>query len=284
MWPGVRTVSATRPQKEHALATDARRSAPLGPPGVSRRLRQLHRLTSRGRVRCAIPLTLSSSGVGLARNRPVPEHPGQGRSSTFGMRRHRRRAVIRVGSRTRDKPGGTRRIRRGDVTVNRDTSRPWAAPPTVDEPLTVARPVYRWKDVLREALTRHLEGRALVLLGGGGAGAGVEAVEAVRFLPRVLDAQSSCVSVTRFVRRLLCNRSGRQARGIVGQRGAVRGGRDGAAAAKAWATRAAPRMAGRRLALQRARGFRPRLACVLTRWRGRCRVSSASQSNAARCV
>ena len=91
--------------------------------------------------------------------------------------------------------------------MNRDTSRPWAAPPTVDEPLTVARPVYRWKDVLREALTRHLEGRALVLLGGGGAGAGVEAVEAVRFLPRVLDAQSSCVSVTRFVRRLGQGRS-----------------------------------------------------------------------------
>ena len=53
---------------------------------------------------------------------------------------------------------------------------------------------------------------------------------------------------------LLCNRSGVQARGIVGQRGAVRGGRDGAAAAKAWATRAAPRMAGRRPRVARARG------------------------------
>jgi len=37
--------------------------------------------------------------------------------------------------------------------VNRDTSRPWPAPPTIDEPATVARPVYRRKDVLREALT-----------------------------------------------------------------------------------------------------------------------------------
>ena len=45
--------------------------------------------------------------------------------------------------------------------MNRDTSRPWPASPTVDEPSTVARPLYRWKDVLCEALTHATVYRAL---------------------------------------------------------------------------------------------------------------------------
>ena len=40
--------------------------------------------------------------------------------------------------------------------------RPWPAPPTVEEPSTVARPVYRWRDVLRDGLTTvHPSERAL---------------------------------------------------------------------------------------------------------------------------
>ena len=42
--------------------------------------------------------------------------------------------------------------------VNRDTSRPWPAPPTVDGTSTVARPVDRRKDVLRKALTLFQHG------------------------------------------------------------------------------------------------------------------------------
>ena len=73
---------------------------------------------------------------------------------------------------------------------------------------------------------------------------------------------------------LLCNRSGVQARGIVGQRGAAREvGSDGAAAAKAWAT-GQPRVwpvAG--LALRGRGGVRARRAWERPKSRGRCRAS-----------
>ena len=85
---------------------------------------------------------------------------------------------------------------------------------------------------------------------------------------------------------MLCNRFGIQTQGIVGQRGAVRAAvGEGAVAARDRATRAAPALgpvAGPRCA--GAGRIRPRRAWEPTRWRGRCRVCSASHSSAGRCA
>ena len=105
------------------------------------------------RQRCRNCMELSRSATPGAR---ACDGPGAANSTT--ARSPRRRLAARCPAPARREDGRARiagaRSSRAEP-VNRDTSQPWPAPPTVDEPSTVARPVYRWKDVLREALTAH---------------------------------------------------------------------------------------------------------------------------------
>ena len=130
--------------------------------------------------------------------------PVQANSTTARARRRRLAATCPAPAKREDdraRIAGARSSRA--EPVNRDTSRPWTAPPTVDGTSTVSRPVDRRKDVLRKALTSEATDRPFQLSYPTPApGAGLRPRGAVDRASRARRVSMPCrIGCVRMVRR-----------------------------------------------------------------------------------